>query len=134
MSKDYDYHNGVVCKACFKTIDLTTIDKERIEDQYNLRRRFLDARIEDFQVICPYCEYPSRYAYTEVKELLPLEWRKQEAKIRKLQAEVEEKRIEGTIMAAKLKELSGEPESTLVDSTNKPKNIKKDDPKELPYN
>jgi hypothetical protein len=130
MNNEYDYHNGVICKHCFKTIDLTTVNKK------NVRRSILDRLLEgkyDFWVYCPHCKYQSGYEFKEVKEIAPLEWRKLEAEIKTLKAENLKLKHDALTIIRDVVAEHGEPDVPTVTPTKEPKNVKKDDPKELPY-
>jgi hypothetical protein len=71
-------HNGVICRDCFRTIDLTALDKyEKIGEMWVLER----LRGDRFFLSCPHCK--ARYVYLD-EEVKPLDsWEKAEGRLSK---------------------------------------------------
>jgi hypothetical protein len=112
---------------CFKTIDLTAVDKKRVYHPPRLLRLF-DGD-DYFKVRCPYCEKLSPYQYSEVKPMPPLDWQRQEAEILALKAENLKLKHDALTIMRDVAVAHGTPEPLKTDA----KAVNKKDPKEAPY-
>lgn len=66
LIEDYVYsHNGVVCRSCFKTIDLTEIQPKGGVRDTSVWERLMG--VTGFKAICPHCKKELIYHMTDVR-------------------------------------------------------------------
>ena len=68
MKESLTQRNGIVCRSCFKTIDLTTLEWKRFRHLSNPYENMYGT--SELSIKCPFCNQITRHSRKEIKPII----------------------------------------------------------------